>query len=84
MIYVHSLTLNYPLQYAERVSNIIAKEAAAMYAFVVESLVGQCEYTTRPKGSFWCHVIDTKGAILLVILLNIFVLVLFYSHLGMW
>ena len=49
-----------------------------------ESLVGQCEYTTQPKGSFWCHVIDTKGAILLVMLLNKFVLVLFHSHLGMW
>ena len=49
-----------------------------------ESLVGQCEYTTQPKGSFWCHVIDTKGAILLVMLLNKFVLVLFYSYLGMW
>ena len=49
-----------------------------------ESLVGQCEYTTQLKGSFWCHVIDTKGAILLVILLNKFVLVLFHSHLGMW
>ena len=49
-----------------------------------ESLVGQCEYKTQPKGSFWCYVIDTKGAILLVMLLNKFVLVLFYSHLGMW
>ena len=49
-----------------------------------ESLVGQCEYTTQPKGSFWCHVIDTKGAILLVILLNKFLLVLFHSHLGVW
>ena len=48
-----------------------------------ESLVGQCEYTAQPKGSFWCHVIDTKGAILLVILLNKFALVLFHSHLGM-
>ena len=48
-----------------------------------ESLVGQCEYTTQPKGSFWYHVIDTKGAILLVILLNKFALVLFHSHLGM-
>ena len=34
-----------------------------------ESLIGQCEYTTQPKGSFWCHVIDTKDAILLVMLL---------------
>ena len=49
-----------------------------------ESLVGQCEYTTQPKGSFCCHAVDTKGAILLVILLNKFVLVLFHSHLGMW
>ena len=49
-----------------------------------ESLVGQCEYTTQRKGSFWCRVIDTKGAMLLVILLNKFVLVLFHSHLGMW
>ena len=48
-----------------------------------ESLVGHCEYTSQPKGFFWCHVIDTKGAILLVILLNKFALVLFHSHLGM-
>ena len=33
-----------------------------------ESLVGQCEYTAQPKGSFCCYVIDTKGAILLVML----------------
>ena len=49
-----------------------------------ESLVVECEDTTQPKGSFCCHVINTKGAILLVILLNKFVLVLFHSHLGMW
>ena len=49
-----------------------------------ESIVGQCEYTTQPKGFFWCHVIDTKGAILLVLLSNKFVLVLFHFHLGMW
>ena len=49
-----------------------------------ESLVGQSEYTTQPKGFFWCHVIDTKGAILLMLLSNKFVLVLFYFHLGMW
>ena len=48
-----------------------------------ESLVGQCEYTTQPISSFWCHVIDTKSAIFLVMLLNKFVLVLFHSHLGM-
>ena len=55
-----------------------------MYTIVVESLIGQCEYTTQPKGSFWCHVIDTKGTILLVIFLNKFILVLFHSNLGMW
>ena len=48
-----------------------------------ESLVGQCEYTTQLKGSFWCHVIDIKSAILLMVLLNKFLLVLFHSHLGM-
>ena len=47
-----------------------------------ESLVEQCEYTTQYKGSFWCHVIDTNNAILLVILSNKFVLVFFHSHLG--
>ena len=35
-----------------------------------ESLAGQCEYATQPKGSFWCHVFGTKGAILLVMLLK--------------
>ena len=40
-----------------------------------ESLVGQCDYTTQPKVSFWRHVIDAKGAILLAILLNKIVLV---------
>ena len=34
-----------------------------------ESLVGQCEYTTEPKGPFWCYVIDTKGVLLLLLLL---------------
>ena len=40
-----------------------------------ESLIGQYEYKTEPKGSFWCHFIDTKGEVLLAILLNKFVLV---------
>ena len=44
-----------------------------------ESLVRQCEYTTQLKGSFWCHVIDTKGAVLLLIFINKFVLVLYLS-----
>ena len=41
-----------------------------MYTYLYESLVGQCECTTQPKGSFWCHVIviDTNGAVLLVML----------------
>ena len=56
------------------------KQQLCMY----ETLLGRYEYTTQPKGSFWCHVIDTNGAILLVILLNKFVLALFHSHLGMW
>ena len=49
-----------------------------------ESLVGNGEYKTQPKSSFWCHVIDTEGAIFVLILLNKFVLVLRYSHLSMW
>ena len=49
-----------------------------------ESLVRQCECTAQPKGSSWCHVIDAKGAILSVMLVNKFVLALFHSHLGMW
>ena len=44
-----------------------------------ESIVGQCEYTTQPKGSFWCHVIDTKVALSLSIFINKFVLVLYLS-----
>ena len=54
-----------------------------MYTFIVESLVGQFKYTTQPKGFFWCHIVDTKGVVLLVILFNKFVLVLFHSHLSM-
>ena len=34
--------------------------------FLYASLVGQCEYTVQPKGSFWCHVIDAKDAVLLI------------------
>ena len=85
MIYVHPLTLNYPLQYAKKglVTLLQGKQQLRKH-MLYESLIGQCVYTTQPKGSFWCHVIDTKGAILLVILLNKFVLVLFHSHLGMW
>ena len=50
-----------------------------------ESLVGQCEDTTQPNGSFWCHaILQRVRAILLLILLNKFVLVLFYSYLDMW
>ena len=72
MIYVHLLTLHYSLQCAKRIN------------MLYESLVGHCEYTSQPKGFFWCHVIDTKGAILLVILLNKFALVLLHTHLDMW
>ena len=53
------------------------------YMYTLWLLITLCN---MPKGlvTFWYHVIDTKGAILLVILLNKFVLVLFHSHLGMW
>ena len=49
-----------------------------------ESLVEQGEHAAQPKGSFWCPVIDTKDAILLVMLLNQFLLLLFHSYLGKW
>ena len=75
MIYVHPLTLNYAMQYSKRLSNIIARKQQLCIHVLYESLVRQCDYTTQPNGSFWCHVIDTKGAMLLVILLNKFVLV---------
>ena len=35
IIYVHPLALNYPLQCAKRLSNIIARHAAAMYTHVL-------------------------------------------------
>ena len=47
-----------------------------------ELLVGQREYPAQPKGSFWFHVIDARGDILLVMLLYKFALVLLQSHLG--
>ena len=44
--YTDPLTLSYPVQYAKRLGNIIARKTAVMYTFVVEPLVGQCEYAT--------------------------------------
>ena len=52
--------------------------------FLYEPLVGQCEYTTQSKCSFWCHVIDTEGTVLLLIFINKFVLVLYLNSLGIW
>ena len=57
------MTLNHPLQYAKRLSNIIAGGEQQCIHLLYESLVAQCEYITLPKGSFWCHNIDTKGAV---------------------
>ena len=74
--YTHFLTLNYPLQYANRLSNILqGKQQQLCIHLVHESLVGQCEYITQHKSSFWCHVIDTNGVVLLLIFINKFVLV---------
>ena len=39
------------------------------------SLDGLCEYTTQPKGCFWCHFVDIKGTVLLLVLINELVLV---------
>ena len=33
-------------------------------------LGGQWKYATQPKGSFWCHVVTTKRAVLLLIFTN--------------
>ena len=38
-----------------------------MYVNVVESLVGQSEYTKQPKGSFWCQFVDAKGLLQLLL-----------------
>ena len=73
MIYVHTLTLNYPLNMPKGLVTKLQGKQQLCIHMLYESLDGQCEYTTQPKGSFWCHIIDTKGAILLV-----------YSDLGMW
>ena len=44
-----------------------------------ESLVGKCEYTTLTTGSFQCHVIDAKRAVLLLTFVSKSVLVLYLS-----
>ena len=49
-----------------------------MNTFVVESLVGQCEYITPAKPSFWCHVIDAKALVTLLIFTNEIVFVVLY------
>ena len=46
-----------------------------MYAFAGESLVGQCDYTTQPKG------VMLKGAVLS---LKFIKKITFHSHLGIW
>ena len=67
MIYTHLLTLQ-------------GKELQQLCIYLLyESLVEQCEYTAQPRVSFWFHVIDTKGAVLLLIFINKFVLVLHLS-----
>ena len=43
-----------------------------------KSLVRKCEYTTQPKGSFWCHAIDTKAVVLLLIFTNEFGFLVLY------
>ena len=60
---MHLLTFNYPLQYSKELGNINAKKQLCVQ-LLSESLNGKCEYPTQPKGSFQCHVIDTKGIIL--------------------
>ena len=58
--YMHALTLNYPLQYAKRFSNILQRMQQLFILLLYESLVGHSEYTTQPKGSIWCQSVDTS------------------------
>ena len=51
------------------VTQLQSKQQACIH-LLYESLVGKCEYTTKPKGSFWCHVVDTNSAVLLLIFTN--------------
>ena len=44
-----------------------------------ESLVWKYEYTTQPKSSLWCHNIDRKGGVLLLIFIIKLALVLYLS-----
>ena len=43
------------------VTKLQGKQQLCIHVFY-ESLVGKCEYAAQPKGSFWCHVTNTKGA----------------------
>ena len=63
------MTLNYLLQNE--------RQQLCLHSFY-ESLDGQWEYTAQPKNSFWCHVIDAKGAVLLFIFTNEFVFIVLY------
>ena len=83
IIYLHLLTLNYPLQYAKRVSNIFAKEAAAMYAFVVWVISWTMWVYNTTQGFLLVSCYWYKGCNIISNTLNKFVLVLFHSHLGM-
>ena len=47
-----------------------------MYRLLYESLVGQCEYKTKPKGFLLCHVVGTNGAASLLVYKNKFEFVL--------
>ena len=58
----------------DRVTQLQSKQQSCIH-LLYESLFGQCEYTTQLTGSFWCHVIDTKGAVLLLIFRNEFVFI---------
>ena len=44
------------------VTELNGKQKQCMH-LLHESLVGKCGYPTQLKGSFWCHGIDTKGAV---------------------
>ena len=72
--YTHLLTLSYPVQYAKRLSNIIAKLAAVMYTFVVWVISWAMWVYNTTQGLLVLSFYWYKGRSILLIFINIFIL----------
>ena len=48
------------------VTSLQGKQQQSCIHLLYKSLVGQFQYTSQPKGSFWYNVIETNGAIFLI------------------